>query len=241
MARVQNIVSLADAQNRLVSQAQWLRTEVDRTVRQLREREHEIIHRLTLAAGYKDADTANHTLRVAAYSEAIARAYGLSDDLCNDILLAAPMHDIGKVAVPDAVLLKQGKLTETEFREMQRHAQVGAEILAQSHSSLLQLASDIAVSHHERWDGQGYPNRLAGENIPLCGRIVAIADNFDALTTERPYKEAWSCQKTVSHILERAGSQFDPACVRAFEMALPRIREIMVADSSKLNRLAIAS
>lgn len=239
-ARVQNIVSLAEARRKLADQAEWLRREVDKAVFQLREREQEIIHRLTLAAGYKDPDTARHTLRVAAYSEAIGRELGLADALCNDIRLAAPMHDIGKVAVPDTVLLKQGRLTEAEYRQMQTHAQVGSDILARSHSSLLQLAAEIAGSHHERWDGQGYPNRLAGTTIPLPGRIVSIADNFDALTTERPYKAAWSYERTVEHILGRAGTQFDPDCVAAFERALPRIREIMEADRLERQREAAA-
>jgi Response regulator containing a CheY-like receiver domain and an HD-GYP domain len=229
-ARVQNIVSLADARRKLADQAEWLRREVDKAVAQLREREQEIIQRLTLAAGYKDPETARHTARVAAYSEEIARELGLSEDQCRDIRLAAPMHDIGQVAMPDTVLLKQGRLTEAEYRQMQAHAQVGSDILSHAHSSLLQLASEIAASHHERWDGQGYPNRLAGEAIPLAGRIVCIADNFDALTTERPYKSAWSYERTVEHILSRAGSQFDPNCVAAFERALPVIREIMETD-----------
>lgn len=230
IARVQNIVSLAEARRQLADRAEWLRQEVDKAVRELRSREEEIIHRLTLAAGYKDPDTARHTLRVAAYSEAIARELKLPDEFCRDLWLSAPMHDIGKVGIPDTVLLKQGKLTESEFRQMQRHAQIGSDILARSHSSLLQLAADIAASHHERWDGQGYPNRLSGEEIPIAGRIVCIADNFDALTTERPYKPAWSYEQTVAHILERAGSQFDPKCVAAFERALPRFQEIMEAD-----------
>lgn len=228
--RVQNIVSLAEARRKLADQAEWLRREVDKAVGQLREREQEIIHRLTLAAGYKDPETARHTQRVAAYSEAIARELGLSDELCRDIRLAAPMHDIGQVAIPDTVLLKQGRLTEAEYRQMQAHAQAGSDILARSHSSLLQLASEIAASHHERWDGQGYPNRLAADAIPLSGRIVCIADNFDALTTERPYKSAWSYERTVEHILGRAGTQFDPTCVAAFEKALPAIRDIMETD-----------
>jgi len=128
------------------------------------------------------------------------------------------------------VLLKQGKLTESEYRQMQSHAQIGSDILARSHSSLLQLASEIAASHHERWDGQGYPNRLVGDAIPISGRIVCIADNFDALTTERPYKPAWTFERTVEHILGRAGTQFDPDCVAAFERALPRIKAIMEQD-----------
>ena len=229
-ARVQNIVSLARARRQLADQAEWLRREVDRAVFELRQREQEIIHRLTLAAGYKDPETSRHTLRVAAYSEAIGFEYGLSEQSCNDIRLAAPMHDIGKVAMPDTVLLKQGRLTEAEYRQMQAHAQIGSDILARSHSSLLQLASEIAASHHERWDGQGYPNRLAGTAIPISGRIVCIADNFDALTTERPYKPAWSFDRTVEHIIGRAGTQFDPDCVSAFQRALPKIQAIMEND-----------
>lgn len=236
MARMQNIVSLAEARRQLAERAEWLRREVDKAVRELREREEEIIHRLTLAAGYKDPDTARHTMRVALYSEAIARELGINEERCRDIRLAAPMHDIGKVGIPDTVLLKQGKLTENEFRQMQRHAQIGSDILAKSHSSLLQLAAEIASSHHERWDGQGYPNRIAGEEIPLSGRIVCIADNFDALTSERPYKPAWSYEQTVTHILERSGSQFDPVCVAAFKRALPRIQEVMEEDRQLRSR-----
>ncbi|SMD04164.1 HD domain-containing phosphohydrolase [Rhizobium sp. RU36D] len=232
-ARVHNIVSLARARRQLANQAEMLRREVDRAVGELREREQEIIHRLTLAAGYKDPETSRHTLRVAAYSEAIAKELGMPDHQCKDIRLAAPMHDIGKVAMPDTVLLKQGRLTESEYRQMQAHAQIGRDILAQSHSSLLQLASEIAASHHERWDGQGYPNRLVGADIPISGRIVCIADNFDALTTERPYKPAWSYERTVEHILARAGTQFDPDCVAAFERALPVIKNIMDTDRAE--------
>lgn len=229
-ARIQNIVSLTVARRQLAEQAEWLRREVDKAVSELRQREQEIIERLTLAAGYKDPEASRHTLRVAAYSHAIAREMGLPEQFCIDLKLAAPMHDIGKVAMPDTVLLKQGRLTESEYRQMQSHAQIGSDILAQSHSSLLQLASEIAASHHERWDGQGYPNRLAGDAIPLSGRIICIADNFDALTSERPYKQAWSYERTVEHVLSRAGTQFDPDCVAAFERALPAIREMMEAD-----------
>lgn len=143
------------------------------------------------------------------------------------------MHDIGKVAIPDAVLLKKGMLTEQEFAEMQKHTTVGCDILRESKSSLLQLAAEIAGSHHERWDGQGYPLRLAGSAIPLSGRIVALADNFDALTTARPYKEAWSVEMAVEHIFGRAGSQFDPACVQAFERALPLIMRIMLQNAEE--------
>ncbi|ANH03370.1 HD-GYP domain-containing protein [Shinella sp. HZN7] len=227
-ARMRNLVALVDAQNKLADKAEWLRVEVQKAVAELRSREEEIIDRLTIAASYKDAETAKHTKRVGLYSEAIALSYGLGEELCNDIRLASPMHDIGKVAIPDAVLLKKGKLTEQEFTTMQQHTIAGCDILRESKSSLLQLAAEIARSHHERWDGQGYPFRLSGEAIPLAGRIVALADNFDALTTARPYKPAWSVEQTVAHIRERAGTQFDPGCVEAFERALPSILKTML-------------
>jgi putative two-component system response regulator len=229
-ARIKNLVALVDARNKLADKAQWLRVEVEKAVVELRAREEEIIDRLSIAASYKDLETARHTRRVGLYSEAIARAYGMEERLCSDIRLASPMHDIGKVAIPDAVLLKSGKLTEQEFAAMQRHTVVGCDILRESKSSLLQLAAEIAGSHHERWDGQGYPFRLAGETIPVSGRIVAIADNFDALTTARPYKEAWAVERAVGYIGDKAGTQFDPGCVAAFQKALPAILEIMEAD-----------
>ncbi|MDX3972499.1 HD domain-containing phosphohydrolase [Shinella sp.] len=230
LARLKNLTALVDAQNKLADKAAWLRSAVDEAIAELRAREEEIIERLTLAASYKDAETAKHTTRVGAYSEAIALAYGLPSSVCADIRLASPMHDIGKVAIPDAVLLKKGTLTEEEFSEMQRHTVVGRDILRESKSSLLQLAAEIASSHHERWDGQGYPFRLAGNAIPLAGRIVAVADNFDALTTARPYKEAWSIERAVEHIVGRAGTQFDPQCAEAFQTALPSILAIRLAN-----------
>jgi len=230
-ARIRNLMALVDARNKLADKAEWLRTEVEKAMAELRAREEEIIERLTIAASYKDKETAKHTRRVGFYSEAIARAYGLDEALCADIRLASPMHDIGKVAIPDAVLLKAGKLTEQEFAAMQQHTTVGHDILRESRSSLLKLAASIASSHHERWDGQGYPLRLSGTAIPLVGRIVALADNFDALTTVRPYKEAWSIERAVGHIRERAGSQFDPECVAAFEQALPSIMSIMLKNA----------
>ncbi|MCO5730581.1 HD-GYP domain-containing protein [Rhizobium sp. SSA_523] len=229
-ARIRNLAALTDARNQLADRADWLRREVDKVVQELREREQEIIYRLTLAASYKDPETALHTMRVGAYSELIAKAYGLSAEACADLRLAAPMHDIGKVGIPDNVLLKRGIYTESERSQMQCHTSIGSQILGQSRSSLLQLAAEIAEAHHERWDGQGYPRRKKGEDIPLAGRIVAVADSFDALTTVRPYKPAWSVDKAVSHIREKAGSQFDPNCVKAFEKALPEIIAIMTSQ-----------
>ncbi len=226
-ARLRNLMALVDAQNKLADQAGWLRSEVDKAVTQLREREVEIIERLTTAASYKCAETARHTIRVGAYSEAIARAFGLSPEQCYDIRLASPMHDIGKVAIADAILNKNGKLSDEEFTEVKRHTLIGYDILADSKSELLQLAAEIALTHHERWDGRGYPHGTAGAAIPLSGRIVALADNFDALTTVRPYKEAWSVERAVAHIIAQSGTQFDPDCVKAFESVVPECLAIM--------------
>ncbi|MBY5393138.1 HD-GYP domain-containing protein [Rhizobium leguminosarum] len=222
-ARMKNLLALVDARNKLADKAEWLRQEVDKATLEIREREEEIIDRLSIAASFKDSETGRHTKRVGEYSVLIARALGLPADQCADIRLAAPMHDVGKVGIPDAVLLKKGNLTEQEFASMQNHTLLGCDILGESQSSLLQLAALIAATHHERWDGQGYPRRMSGADIPIAGRIVAVADNFDALTTARPYKEAWTVDQAVSHIRERSGTQFDPACVAAFEIALPEI------------------
>ena len=203
-----------------------LRNQVDQAVGDVRSREEEIIERLSTAAGHKDGETELHTRRVAAYSEAVALCYGFDKAASHDIRLASLMHDIGKVGIPDVILQKAGRLTDSEFDVMKTHTVVGDEILKESSAPLLQLASVIARSHHERWDGAGYPDGLAGEDIPLAGRIVALADNFDALTSARVYKSAWTVDNALSHISTNAGQQFDPACVRAFEAALPKILEI---------------
>lgn len=226
LARLKNLIALVDARNKLADKAEWLRVEVEKAVAEIRAREEEIIDRLSIATSFKDSDTGFHTKRVGEYSHLIAKALGLNEEFCSDIRLAAPMHDVGKVGIPDAVLLKKGKLTEQEFASMQTHTLLGSDILRESKSGLLRLAASIAATHHERWDGQGYPRRLAGDAIPIAGRIVAVADNFDALTTERPYKEAWPVEKAVAHIKGRSGSQFDPACVEAFEKALDDILSV---------------
>ena len=214
------------------------RLEVERATHELRRREEEIINRLALAAGYKDGETAFHTMRMSRYCELLARELGLSEDRCRDIRLASPMHDIGKVGIPDQVLLKQGGLDADERQRMQEHANIGAAILSGSQCDLLRLGSEIALSHHERWDGAGYPAGLAGEAIPLSGRMAAVADVFDALTTARPYKEAWSTDRAFAYLQEQAGKQFDPACVEAFVGAREKVLAVMAAfpDSIQAGR-----
>ncbi len=180
----------------------------------------ETLTRLAFAAEFRDDDTFQHTQRVAHTAGLLSRELGLPEE---DTLLmrqAASLHDIGKLAVPDSILLKPGRLTTDEYTQMQGHAVVGAAMLEGSHSGALKLAGEIAISHHERWDGTGYPNRVAEHEIPLSGRIVAIADVFDSLTHARPYKEAWSVEAAVAEIHHLRGAQFDPAVVEAFD-ALP--------------------
>jgi PAS domain S-box-containing protein/putative nucleotidyltransferase with HDIG domain len=176
----------------------------------------ESLRRLAIATEYRDNETHEHTERVGSISVAIGRALGMTESQLDVLREAAPLHDIGKVGTPDAILLKPGRLTPQEREIMERHTVIGADILTGSASPVLQMAEQIALSHHERWDGHGYPNNLAADTIPLVGRIVAVADVFDALTHERPYKEAWPLDRAMAHICSESGSHFDPRVVNAF-------------------------
>lgn len=215
-ARVTNLLTLSAALRAQRDHAAHLVREVAAAVALVEEREREIVSTLMRAAEHRDADTGDHIARVSAYVGLIAEAMGLPPAESRQMSLAATMHDVGKIAVPDAILLKPGSLTPEERREMEQHADRGRRILAGSASPVMRLAAEIAVSHHERWDGTGYPHRLSGEAIPLAGRIVAVADVFDALTTERPYKEAWSPERARAYLLESVGAHFDPSVVSAF-------------------------
>lgn len=197
-------------------------------VEELRETRLQIVQRLGLAAEYKDNETGLHVIRMSHYSRVLALAAGFSEAQAEELLNAAPMHDVGKIGIPDHILLKPGKLTEEEWQVMRRHPRIGADIIGQHSDELLQSAWAIALCHHEKWDGTGYPTGLKGEDIPLMARIAALADVFDALTTERPYKKAWTIEAAVSHIEAHAGSHFDPGLIEPFRQALPemlRIRE----------------
>lgn len=186
----------------------------------------EIIRRLGHAAEYRDNETGMHVIRMSHYSAIIARAAGLDKEECESILNASPMHDLGKIGIPDNILLKPGKLDEQEWKMMKAHPGIGAKILSGSQSDLLKIAETIALVHQEKWDGSGYPKGLKGEEIPLVGRIVTIADVFDALTTERPYKKAWPVEKAVALIEKESGKHFDPQLVPIFKDVLPEILEI---------------
>lgn len=186
----------------------------------------EIVQRLGLAAEYKDNETGLHVIRMSHYSRILARALGWSEADCDDLLNAAPMHDVGKIGIPDAVLRKPGKLDADEWAVMRQHVSIGANIIGEHPSGLLRMAQRIALTHHEKWDGSGYPNGLAGEDIPIEGRIVAIADVFDALTSERPYKQAWPVEEAVAFLREQSGQHFDPDLVELFIQQLPAVLEV---------------
>jgi putative two-component system response regulator len=215
-ARMRNLLKLREAQASLRNRMEWLDHEVNRATAALSAREEEIILRLSRAAEYRDSDTGEHIVRMASYCRVIGEGLGLDQAKSQTLFLAAPMHDIGKIAVSDAILLKPGKLTDEERSVMEMHTLHGFQILSGSDSELIRQAAEIAVSHHERWDGTGYPARVKGEAIPQFGRIAAVADVFDALTSARPYKPAWDTTEALAYVKACAGQHFDPACVQAF-------------------------
>jgi putative two-component system response regulator len=190
---------------------------------ELRRTRLQIIQRLGRAAEYKDNETGMHVMRMSHYSRIIAKGYGFSEIEAENLFNAAPMHDIGKIGIPDSIMLKPGKLTKEEFAVMQQHPEIGAEILGESDSDLIELAKVVSLTHHEKWDGSGYPKGLKGQNIPIEGRIVALADVFDALTSVRPYKDAWPLDKTLAFIDEQTGKHFDPEVVTVFKSKLDEL------------------
>jgi PAS domain S-box-containing protein len=212
-----DITAQIQAEEILASHADTLEREVVERTADLDRERLEALRRLALAAEFRDDDTRLHTNRVGSISRSIADALRLPASLVAQIEEAAPLHDIGKIGICDAIMLKPGRLSPQELFAMRKHAQIGASILAGSDFPVLQLAAEIALTHHERWDGTGYPAGLAGEQIPIAGRIVAVADVFDALTHARPYKAAWPLERALRTIREGAGLHFDPAVVAAFE------------------------
>jgi putative two-component system response regulator len=186
----------------------------------------QIVRILGRAAEFKDNETGLHVIRMSHYARLIAEKLGNSASWGDLIFSAAPLHDIGKIGIPDHILLKPGKLTDDEWAIMRKHPEFGAEIIGKNDSEILMTAKEIALTHHERWDGSGYPNQLKGEEIPISGRIIMIADVFDALTTQRPYKKAWSVEDAVKLINDSAGTHFDPSLVTIFNEVLPSILAI---------------
>ena len=193
---------------------------------ELRETRLQIVQRLGRAAEFKDNETGMHVIRMSHFAQVLALALGYSAQWADDLLNAAPMHDVGKIGIPDAILRKPGKLTPEEWEVMRRHPEIGAEIIGEHPAGVLRLARSVAIAHHEKWDGSGYPHGLAGEAIPVEARIVALADVFDALTARRPYKEPWTIEATVAHLRAQAGQHFDPVMVEVFIAQMPALLAI---------------
>ncbi|MBK6852719.1 MAG: response regulator [Burkholderiales bacterium] len=222
LARARNMLALRESHKKVADHAAfladrnaWLDDEVRKKTQAIVAQAQETVICLAKAAEHRDPETGAHILRMSHYSRLIARRLGLSTEQQDLLLAAAPMHDIGKVAIPDMILLKAGKLDDEEMAIMRRHAFIGYQVLSVGTSPLLQTAAQIAHSHHEKFDGSGYPQGLKGEAIPLFGRIVAVADVFDALTSARPYKTAWTVERARQLLIDGKGSHFDPACVDA--------------------------
>lgn len=221
-ARCRNLLTMRRQQIVIKDRARLLEQQVTEAVRDIRLREVETLFRLAKAGEYRDEQTGNHIVRMAKFSRLICEELKLSEEDCDLIELSSPMHDIGKVGIPDVILLKQGALSQEERTVMKRHPRIGFDILKDSPSKYLRMGSVIALGHHEKFDGSGYPSALVGEDIPVAARIVAVADVFDALTSIRPYKAAWRVSDAVAYLKEQRGFHFDPRCVDAFVRQLDK-------------------
>ncbi len=219
LARTRNMLKLSAATRALHDRADWLNQEVHKATLKIRERERDTVMHLARLAQYRDAETGAHILRMAHYSARIAKQLGFSLEDQELLLDAAAMHDIGKVGIPDALLCKPGKFEPHEFEAMKAHARLGFELIKDSQSEILQAGAAVALGHHEKFDGSGYPSGLKGEDIPIFSRIVAVADVFDSLTSKRPYKSAWPLDEAAQYLRDGAGTHFDPRCVDAFFQA----------------------
>lgn len=220
LLRLWNLLETRFLYLQLQQQNHQLAHQMQHTLRELDDAQTEVILRLAQAAEYRDENTGLHTQRVGRLAALIARQLQLGDAQVELIRRAAPLHDIGKIGVPDEILLKPGKLSSDEFERMKEHAPIGARLLNGSRHPLLQTAYEIALFHHERWDGTGYPHAIWGPAIPIAARIVAVADAFDALTHERPYKQAWSSAAALAEITQCSGTRYDPQVVAALEQVL---------------------
>jgi two-component system response regulator RpfG len=216
LARCRNLLTLRRQHVILEDRRRLLEHMVEDATREVREREKETLLRLARAGEFRDEETGYHLIRMSRYSRLIANAIGLDQDEAETVELAAPLHDIGKIGIPDHILLKADKLDGAEWEVMRRHPLIGHEILKGSASKYVRMGALIALGHHEKYDGSGYPNGLVGDHIPLCARIVAVADVYDALTSVRPYKNAWPSEQAFEYVTSQAGRHFDPRMVEAF-------------------------
>ncbi len=209
----------------LYNQKKLLARRVNEKTKELLEARLDIIRKLGIAAEYKDNETGNHIIRMSKICYLVAEAYGFEQDKLDLLLHAAPMHDIGKLGIPDKVLQKPGKLNHEEWEIMKSHCAIGAKIIGKTETEIMRASKIVAYEHHEKWNGKGYPEGLVGEDIHIYGRIAAVADVFDALISERPYKNAWPFDDAVKYIVEESRKHFDPDVVIAFVKALPKIKE----------------
>ena len=235
--RIRNLLQMRHLHLQLHNQNTILEKKVAERTIEVETAKIEILERLAMAAEFRDDQTGEHTKRVGMICALVATALDLEADTAEELERAAPLHDVGKIGIPDRILLKPGRLTPAEFELMKRHTSIGARLLSDSVSPTLQLAEQIAATHHERWDGSGYGNRLLREEIPLAGRILAIADVFDALTHDRPYKTAWPVERAIEEIRRQRGHQFDPNVVDAF---LGVQETIDLADAGAIARDLVA-
>ena len=206
--------------SRIVTHLALVRADKLRLVHQ------QVVRCLGIAAEYKDNESGLHIIRVSQYARLLAEALGWSDERVEDLMSAVPLHDVGKIGIPDVILQKPGRLSADEMAVMQQHAEIGARIIGQHQDGMLAMAARIALSHHEKWDGTGYPLRLRGEAIPIEARIVAVCDVFDALTSDRPYKRAWSVDDALAFLQREAGAHFDPALVPLFVQRADEVRKV---------------
>ena len=226
LARCRNLLTLRRQQLALEDRRRLLEHMVEEATREVREREKETLLRLARAGEFRDEETGYHLIRMARYSRLIADTIGLDRDDAESIELAAPLHDIGKIGIPDQILLKPGKLDEAEWQVMRRHPLIGHDILKGSASKYMRMGALIALGHHEKYDGTGYPNGLVADHIPLSARIVAVADVYDALTSLRPYKPAWPAERAFHYLAAQRGRHFDPRLADAFLSLRKDIMEI---------------
>lgn len=227
MLEIRNLFKERQRQNEILESKVLTRTlELENSNLELSNARLEIIHNLGRAGEYRDDETGNHVWRMSKSCEMLALAAGLGEDLAQQILLASPLHDVGKIGIPDKILLKPGRFDAAEWEIMKGHVEIGADIIGNPGNALMDMAQSIVLNHHEKWDGSGYPAGLRGEEIPIEGRIAAICDVFDALTSERPYKKAWTDSDATDYLRDNMGSHFDPQLATLFIELLPGVVEI---------------
>ena len=224
--RIHNLIEVRMLNNEVRNQNKILEEKVKERTKELYDTQLDVIQRLARAVEYRDLETGMHIVRMSYYCASLAEKVGFNLEECEMILRASPLHDIGKIGIPDSILLKPGKLTPEEFAIMKTHTLIGGELLSSSSSKFMYMAREIALTHHEKWNGSGYPYGLKETEIPTIGRICCVCDVFDALLTKRPYKRAWTLEETIQEIERGNGTLFDPDMVEAFLKIMPQIREI---------------